>query len=99
MQALLDFDNLFLYAQNPVSCLEVQSGDLYRDQICIGPATDLGKTLELPRTNNFFPAWIGFIGYEYARYFGLCTHEPDHNFPDAAFFLFEQPSDLPLSAL
>lgn len=96
MQALLDFENLLIYAQNPVSCLEVKSGDLYRDGVCIGPAVDLGKALELPASKNFFPAWIGFIGYEYARYLGLCTHESNNNFPDAAFFLFLKPSETSL---
>src|SRR3989338_9218758 len=94
MQVLLDFENLFIYAKDPVSYLEVRSGNLYRDNVCIGPAINLGKALELSRTNNFFPAWIGFVGYEYARYLGLCTHEPDNNFPDAAFFLFSDLSPL-----
>lgn len=88
MQALLDFENQLIYAKDPVSYLEVRSGDLFQDGICIGPASDLGKALELPPGPDFFPAWIGFVGYEYARYFGLATQEPDGNFPDAAFFLF-----------
>ena len=48
----------------------------------------------MPPGPSFFPAWIGFLGYEYARYFGHATQEPDDNFPDAAFFLFSNPSPL-----
>ncbi len=95
MQALLDFENELIYAKNPVSYLEVRSGDLFRDGVCIGPATLLGKALELSPGSNFFPAWIGFVGYEYASYLGLTTHKPDGNFPDAAFFLFASPAEEP----
>lgn len=98
MQALLDFENQIIFATNAVSYLEVRDGDLFRDGICIGPATDLGKALYLPPGRGFFPAWIGFMGYEYARYLGLSTRDPDYNFPDAAFCLFdrEEPHPSPL---
>lgn len=54
MQALLDFEDLLIYAKNPVSCLEVKSGDLYLDGVCIGPAVDLGKALNYLRVKIFF---------------------------------------------
>lgn len=93
MQALLNFDYQPIFAKNPRSYLEVRDGKLFQDEKQIGSATDLGKALKLKKTNLFFPAWIGFIGYEYARYFGLATNKSDDNFPDAAFFLFTDPSD------
>jgi anthranilate/para-aminobenzoate synthase component I len=95
MQALLDFENQIIFAKDPVSYLEVRDGDLFQNNICIGAATDLGKALYLRPSSGFFPAWIGFVGYEYARYFGLCTQESDSNFPDAAFYLFDRAQPCP----
>lgn len=92
MQALLDFDGSFIYAENPSAYLEVLSGKIFLNNQLVGTATDLGRLLTLPQSSDFFPAWIGFIGYEYARYFGLATHTSDFNFPDAAFFRFDQGS-------
>ncbi|MES2504035.1 MAG: anthranilate synthase component I family protein [Myxococcota bacterium] len=92
MQALLHFEDVEIYARNPSSYLEVKSGKLFRDNVVIGDALELSKALELAPSKNFFPAWVGFIGYEYARHFGLVTHEPDGNFPEAAFMLFDGPS-------
>ncbi len=90
MQALLDFENNPLHLGNPRSYVEVYDGKLFQDGRHTGSALDLFDVLQLAKTNNFFPAWAGFIGYEFARYFGLETHKPDGNFPDAAFLLFDR---------
>ncbi|HMK91931.1 MAG TPA: hypothetical protein VK576_02935, partial [Thermoleophilia bacterium] len=65
-----------------------------------------------PAEQPFFPAWLGFFAYEFARHLGLPTHAPMPGLPEAAFLLYREgwlweggrlvsrpPSDSPLAAI
>jgi anthranilate synthase/aminodeoxychorismate synthase-like glutamine amidotransferase len=72
----------------PARRLEVWDGVLYDDGEPVGGATDLLTLLESDLGDGFFPAWIGFFSYEFARHLGLPTNGPMPRFPDAAFNLY-----------
>ena len=72
----------------PARRLEVWDGALYDDGELVGGASDLLTLLESGTGDAFFPAWIGFFSYEFARHLGLPTNGPMPGFPDAAFFLY-----------
>ena len=72
----------------PVRGLEVWDGRLYEDGREAGAAQDILARLELPERAGFFPAWIGFFTYEFARHLGLPTNAPMAGLPEAAFYLY-----------
>jgi anthranilate synthase/aminodeoxychorismate synthase-like glutamine amidotransferase len=72
----------------PVRRLEVWDGVLYEDGEPVGGATDLLTLLESATGDAFFPVWIGFFSYEFARHLGLPTNGPMPGFPDASFALY-----------
>jgi anthranilate synthase/aminodeoxychorismate synthase-like glutamine amidotransferase len=72
----------------PARRLEVWDGVLYDDGEQVGDAPDLLTLIETETGGAFFPAWVGFFSYEYARHLGLPTNAPMPGFPDAAFFLY-----------
>lgn len=73
----------------PSRILICRNGRLFENELDIGPALSIFEHFELPRTNSFFPAWLGFFSYEFARHCGLPTRPLKGNFPEAAFFLYE----------
>lgn len=72
----------------PARRLEVWDGVLYDDGEAAGVATDLLTLLESATGDAFFPAWVGFFSYEFARHFELPTNAPMPGFPDASFALY-----------
>lgn len=82
------FGRRTVLALAPVRRLEVWDGVLYDDGEPIGGASDLLTLLESGLGDGFFPAWIGFFAYEFARHLGMPTNGPMPGFPDAAFRLY-----------
>ena len=70
--------------------LLVREGRLYLDGRDVGDATRIFDYFSLPKSNQFFPAWMGFFSYEFARHFGLPTKKADSALPEAAFYFFEK---------
>jgi anthranilate synthase len=88
----LEFNNLTIVGKKPVCTLEVKNNQLFKDGKAIGKALDIFKYLKLDKNNNnnFFPAWIGFFGYEFSNYFlNKDFSKPSIGFPDAFFKLFD----------
>ncbi len=64
-------------------------GDLLlEDGRAAGDALRLFERLDTGLGPGFFPAWIGFFAYEFARHLGLPTLSPMPGLPDAAFFFY-----------
>ena len=74
---------------NPVRTLICRDGKLFENEKHIGSALDIFDHFDLPQTQSFFPAWLGFFSYEFAKHLGLPTKSLQGNFPEAAFFLYE----------
>lgn len=74
----------------PVEELVVRDGALYAGGKRVGDAADLPARLRAPAGRGFFPAWIGWFGYEYARYLGLPTRDPVAGMPEAVFRLYSR---------
>ncbi|BAW01185.1 anthranilate synthase component II/para-aminobenzoate synthase glutamine amidotransferase component II [Thermus thermophilus] len=81
------FSRLSLLGVRPAHRLEVWEGRLYLDGKRVGEAREVFRYLERGLGKRFFPAWIGFFAYEFARHLGLPTHEPLPGLPEA-FFLY-----------
>ncbi len=75
---------------HPRQCLLVKKGILYLDDRPVGLANDIFKFLSLPKSLQFFPVWIGFFAYEFARHFELPTKDSLDDLPEAAFFLYDE---------
>ena len=73
---------------DPLRFAEIRDGRLLVDGVASGSALDLLDLLEEGHGPRFFPAWIGFLSYEFARHVGLPTNEPMPGLPEAAFFLY-----------
>ncbi len=84
------FARLSLLGVRPEHRLEVLEGRLYLDGRRVGEALDLFRHLERGLGRGFFPAWIGFFAYEFARHLGLPTHEPLPGLPEAAFYYYPE---------
>jgi anthranilate synthase/aminodeoxychorismate synthase-like glutamine amidotransferase len=84
------FSRLSLLGLKPRHRLEVLEGRLYLDGRRVGEALDLFRHLERGLGRGFFPAWMGFFAYEFARHLGLPTHPPVPGFPEAAFFYYPE---------
>lgn len=67
-------------------------GVLFLDGVAIGTALDIFDHIHLEPTYDFFPAWVGFFSYEFARHFGLPTKAPRAGVPEAVFYLFTKGS-------
>lgn len=70
--------------------LEVWDGVTYLDGAAVGDALAVFRYLEQGLGERFFPAWIGFFAYEYARHLGLPTHAPLPGLPEAAFYYYPE---------
>ena len=75
--------------QNPVKTLQVRDGQLLVDGSREGSALDIFDHLALKKGPGFFPAYIGYFSYGFARYLGLPCHEAPSPFPDAHLALYE----------
>ncbi|GLV48310.1 aminodeoxychorismate components I/II [Thermus sp. LT1-2-5] len=84
------FSRLSLLGVGPRHRLEVLEGRLYLDGRRVGEALDLFRYLEKGLGKGFFPAWIGFFAYEFARHLGLPAHPPLPGLPEAAFFYYPE---------
>lgn len=84
------FSRLSLLGLRPVHRLEVWEGWLYLDGRRVGEALDIFAYLEKGLGRGYFPAWIGFFTYEFARHLGLSTHKPLPGLPEAAFFYYPE---------
>nr|WP_245537202.1 chorismate-binding protein [Thermus igniterrae] len=84
------FSRLSLLGLRPQHRLEVWEGRLYLDGRRVGEALDLFTYLEKGLGRGFFPAWMGFFAYEFARHFGLPTHPPLPGLPEAAFYYYPE---------
>ncbi|TBH21787.1 chorismate-binding protein [Thermus thermamylovorans] len=81
------FARLSLLGVRPRHRLEVWAGRLYLDGRRVGEALDLFRYLERGLGKGYFPAWMGFFAYEFARHLGLPAHDPLPGLPEA-FFLY-----------
>jgi len=81
------FSRLSLLGLGPRHRLEVLEGRLYLDGRRVGEALEVFSYLEKGLGRGFFPAWMGFLAYEFARHLGLPTREPLPGLPEA-FFLY-----------
>jgi len=84
------FARLSLLGVRPRHRLEVLEGRLYLDGKRVGEALDLFRYLERGLGKGFFPAWMGFFAYEFARHLGLPAHDPLPGLPEAAFFYYPE---------
>lgn len=84
------FSRLSLLGVRPRHRLEVWEGRLYLDGRRVGEALDIFAHLEKGLGRGYFPAWIGFFAYEFARHLGLSTHEPLPGLPEAALFYYPE---------
>lgn len=82
------FARLSLLGVRPRHRLEVLEGRLYLDGKRVGEALEIFRYLERGLGRGFFPAWIGFFAYEFARHLGLPTHRPLPGLPEAFFFYY-----------
>jgi len=76
----------------PSQEISVREGKLYIDGKLSGSACELLHHLNFRthKRGGFFPAFVGFCTYEFSRHFGLVTHLPVENLPEATFYLYEQ---------
>jgi anthranilate synthase len=74
---------------DPSLTLLVRDGMLYQDNQAIGGALEIFDHLNLPKTTEFFPAFLGFFGYEFARHLGQ-VGKRGGQFPDALFRLYKR---------
>ncbi len=94
--ALVEFEQA--HTKRPISAcgikpritLAVKDGVLFRDGKSIGTALDIFDHLHAPTGGGFFPAWIGYFSYEFARFFGKACQSHNRLFPDAFFQYFEE---------
>lgn len=84
------FARLSLLGVRPQHRLEVREGRLYLDGKRVGEALEIFRYLERGLGRGFFPAWIGFFAYEFARHLGLPTHEPLPGLPEAFFLYYKE---------
>ena len=92
------FGRRTLLGVDPVKIAQVRDGRLFIDGHERGAALDLLDVLEEAAAGrgdaapggvtSLFPAWIGFLSYEFARHVGLPTNAPMQGLPEAAFFLY-----------
>ena len=75
---------------NPTMTLMVKDHILYKNNQAIGHALDIFDHLNLKKTSQFFPTFIGYFSYEFSRYFGYSCNIKNALFPDAFFRLYEQ---------
>lgn len=84
------FGRLSLLGLRPRHRLEVWEGGLYLDGRRVGEALEIFRYLERGLGKGFFPAWIGFFAYEFARHLGYATHPPLSGLPEAAFYYYPE---------
>ncbi len=84
------FGRRTLLGLQPTRCLEVWDGVLYEDGRPVGTALSLLERLEEGLGAGYFPAWVGFFAYEFARHFGLPARAPMPGLPEAAFCYYPE---------
>ncbi|HJW74807.1 MAG TPA: aminodeoxychorismate components I/II, partial [Thermoleophilia bacterium] len=86
------FGRLTLLGTNYSRTLEVWDGALYEDARRVGEALDVLERLAegLGGRDRLFPAWIGFLAYEFAGRLGLPAAQPLGGLPEAAFRLYTE---------
>lgn len=84
------FGRLTLLGVGATRRLEVWDGITYLDGEAVGDALEVFGFLEQGLGAGYFPAWIGFFAYEYARHLGLPTHAPLPGLPEAAFYFYPE---------
>lgn len=82
------FGRLTLLGMGATRRLEVWEGRTYLDGRPVGDALKVFSFLEEGLGEGYFPAWIGFFTYEYARYLGLPVRAALPGLPEAAFFFY-----------
>ena len=82
------FGRLTLLGVGATRQLEVWEGRTYLDGRPVGDALKVFSFLEEGLGEGYFPAWIGFFTYEYARYLGLPVRAALPGLPEAAFFFY-----------
>lgn len=75
---------------NPRMSLLVRDNILFKNGLAVGRAIDLFDHLVVPPSTNFFPAFIGYVSYEFAHYAGFATSAAPRRFPDAFFQYYEE---------
>ena len=76
---------LSVCAIDPVQVLETRDNRLFVDGKYSGPALDIFDFFDLSGPKDlFFPAYLGFFSYEFAKYFSLASKD-NSDFPDAQF--------------
>jgi len=81
---------LSLLGVAPGRVLEVVGGRTLLDSRDVGGPLEILRLLEEGLGNRWFPAWIGFFAYEYARHLGLRTRDPLPGLPEAHFRLYPE---------
>ncbi|MDA0712808.1 MAG: anthranilate synthase component I family protein [bacterium] len=84
------FSNKTILGCNYTQKLEIKNGVLFYNDKNAGKALDIFNFFKLPKSKTFFPAWIGFFSYEFAKYCNLPTNSSDNETPEACFFLYEE---------
>lgn len=74
---------------SPVKTLGVRDGQLLVNGARDGSALDIFDHLSLEKSPGFFPAYIGYFSYGFARYLGMPHHRAPSSFPDAHLALYE----------
>lgn len=78
-----------ILARDPKRKLVCKNGILFENERPLGDALDIFSHLRVAKSHDFFPAWMGFFGYEFARYTGLPSKSSPRNIPDAVFYYYE----------
>jgi anthranilate synthase len=81
---------LLICGINPSHTLSVREGKLYKNRQEIGDALEIFQHLDIKKGPGFFPAYLGYFAYEFARYFDKPCSKKVGPFPDAYFCLYEQ---------
>ena len=82
---------LYICGIKPKSIFQVIDGKLYQDDKHIGCALDIFTYLTINKVSgsHFFPAFLGYFTYEFAKYF-LYPTKKSSEFPDAYFALYTE---------
>ena len=87
------FGRRTLLAAAPSREVELRDGVLRESGRVLGGVAELFELLTppaTPTTSPFFPAWVGFFAYEFARLLDMPAKAPLPGLPDAAFRLYER---------
>lgn len=81
---------LLICGINPSHTLRVCRGQFFKNDQKIGEALDIFRYLQPKSDTGFFPAYLGYFSYEFARYLAKpCSHKTSP-FYDAYFAFYEE---------